>query len=74
MMTSSNGNIFRVTVPLCGGNSSVTGGFPSQRPVTRSLDVFSDLRLNKFLNKQSGDLRRRQAHYDVIVLNYEVLL
>ena len=29
-MTSSNGNIFRVTGP-CEGNSPVTGGFPSQR-------------------------------------------
>ena len=41
---------------LCVGNSPVTGGFPSQRPVTRNLDVFVDLRLNKWLNKQS---RRR---------------
>ena len=31
----------------------VTGGFPSQRPVTRSFDVFFDLRLNKQLSKQS---------------------
>ena len=55
MMTSSNGNIFRVTGPLW-GNPPVTGGFPSQRPVTRSFDVFFDLRLNKRLSKQS---RRR---------------
>ena len=46
MMTSSNGNIFRVTGPLC-GNSPVPGEFPSQRPVTRSFDVFVDLPLNK---------------------------
>ena len=51
MMTSSNG-------PLCGeftllGNSSVTGELPSQRPVTRSFDVFFDLRLNKRLSKQT---------------------
>ena len=52
MMTSSNGNIFRVT-GLCAGNSPVTGEFPSQRPVTRSFDVFFDLRLNKRLSKQS---------------------
>ena len=31
MMTSSNGNIFRVT-GLCAGNSPVTGEFPAQRP------------------------------------------
>ena len=52
MMTSSNGNIFRVTGHLC-GNSPVPGEFPTQRPVTRSFDVFFDLRLNKRLSKQS---------------------
>ena len=46
MMTSSNGNIFRVTGHLCGELSA-------QRQVTRSLDVFFDLRLNKQLNKHS---------------------
>ena len=52
MMTSSNGNIIRVT-GLCAGNSPVTGEFPAQRPVMRSFDVFFDLRLNKRLSKQS---------------------
>ena len=33
--------------------SPVTGEFPEQRPVTRSFDVFFDLRLNKRLSKQS---------------------
>ena len=47
MMTSSNGNIFRVSGPLCG----VTGEFPTQRPVTRSFDVSFDLK--KRLSKQS---------------------
>ena len=37
---------------LCGGNPPVTGGFPSKRPVTRSFDVFFDLRLNQWLRKQ----------------------
>ena len=37
---------------LCVGNSPVTGEFPTQRPVTRSFDVFCDLRLNKRLSKQ----------------------
>ena len=45
MMTSSNGNIFRVTGLLC-------GEFPTQRPVTRSFDVFFDLHPNKRLSKQ----------------------
>ena len=44
-MTSSNGNI-------CVGNSPVTGESPAQRPITRSFDVFFDLRLNKRLSKQ----------------------
>ena len=52
MMTSSNGNIFRVTGPLC-GNSPITGEFPAQRPVARSFDDFCYLRLNKQLSKQS---------------------
>ena len=36
---------------LCAENSPITGEFPAQRPVTRSFDVFFDLRLNKRLNK-----------------------
>ena len=35
------------------GNSTVTGEFRAQRPVTRSFDVFLDLRLNMQLSKQS---------------------
>ena len=45
MMTSSNGNIFRVTGPLC-GEFTGPGEFPAQRPVTRSFDVYFDLRPN----------------------------
>ena len=40
MTTSSNGNIFRVTGPLWGESTGI-GAFTSQRPVTRSFDVFS---------------------------------
>ena len=50
-MTSWNGSIFRVTVPLC-GEFTGPSEFPTQRPVTRSFDVFFDLRLNKRLRKQ----------------------
>ena len=39
---------FSALLALC-----VTGEFPSQKPVTRSFDVFFDLRLNKRLSKQS---------------------
>ena len=51
MMTSSNGNIFHVTGPLC-GEFTGPGEFPTQRPVTQSFPVFFDLRLNKRLSKQ----------------------
>ena len=53
MMTSPNGNIVCVTGPLC-------GEFTGHRwiPLTRSFDVFFDLRLNK----------RLSAHYDVTVM------
>ena len=44
---------FSALLALCVGNSPVTGEFPSQRPVTRSFDVFFDLCLNKRLSKQS---------------------
>ena len=69
-MTSSNGNIFRVA-GICAGNSPVPGEFPAQRPVTRSFDVFFDLRLiNGWVNnRKAGDLRRYRAHYDVMVMN-----
>ena len=52
MMTSSNGNIFRVTGHLC-GEFTGPGEFPTQRPVTRSFDVYFDLCPNKRLSKQS---------------------
>ena len=44
---------FSALLVLCAGN---TGEFPSQRPVTRSFDLFFDLSLNKRLSEQS---RRR---------------
>ena len=70
MMTSSNGNIFRVTGPLC-------GKFTGHRwiPLTKA----SDTELCCFLrsgpswinacvnNREAGDLRRHHAHHDVIV-------
>ena len=43
---------FSAYLAICAGNSSVTGEFPAQRPVTRSFDVFFDLRLKKWLSKQ----------------------
>ena len=76
MMTSSNGNMFRVTgfcagnSPVTAGKSPVTGEFQSHRPVTRSFDVFFDLRLkNDWVNKQDAcDLRDHRSHYDVTAM------
>ena len=70
MMTSWNGNIFRVT-GHCAGNSPVPGEFPAQRPVTRSFDVFFIcVWKNGWVNNRgTGDLRRHRAHYDVIVMS-----
>ena len=42
---------FSALLALCEGSSTVTGEFPSQRPVTRSFDVFFDPRMNKQLSK-----------------------
>ena len=39
---------FSALLAICAGNSPI----PAQRPVTRSFDVFFDLRLNKRLSKQ----------------------
>ena len=65
MMTSSNGK-FSALLAICAGNSPVTGEFPTQRPVTRSLDFFICAWINAWVNNpEAGDLRRRRAHYDV---------
>ena len=42
---------FFALLALYAENSPVTGEFPSQRPVTRSFEIFFDLRLNKRLSK-----------------------
>ena len=42
---------FSALQDICTGNSPVIGEFPAQKPVTRSFDVFFDLRLNKRLSK-----------------------
>ena len=85
MMTSSNGNMFRVTgfcagnSPVTAGNSPVTGEFQSHRPVTRSFDVFFDLRLNKRLSKQTRRLWFETPslslwrHCNVVLNSYPVI-
>ena len=66
---------FSALLAICAGSSPVPAEFPGQRPVTRSFDVFFDLRLNKRLSKQwwAGDLRRYRGYYDVIAM-YPTLL
>ena len=64
---------FSALLALCEGISPVTGEFPAQRPVTRSFDVYIDLRLNKQIcawinNGKAGDLRCYRGDYDVIVM------
>ena len=44
---------FSMLLALCVWNSPVTGEFHTQRPVTWSFDGSFDLRLNKWLSKQS---------------------
>ena len=73
MMTSSNGNIFRVTGPLC-------GEFTGDRwiPLTKASDadlwclLWSAPWINSWvINGEAGDLRRHRAHYDVIVVYWK---
>ena len=68
-MTSSNGNIFRVTGPLC-REFTGPGEFPTQSPVTRGFDVsLICVWINGWVNnREAGDLRRRRSHYDVNVM------
>ena len=70
MMMSSNGNLFRVTDPLC-------GEFTGHRwiPHTKASDaefwcfLWSVSWINGWVNNsKAGDLRRKRAHYDVIVM------
>ena len=44
---------FSALLAICAGNSPVPGEFPTLRPVTRSFDVYFDLRLHKRFSKQS---------------------
>ena len=61
---------FSALLALCDGNPSVTGGFPSQRPVTRNSDIFFDVAwTNGWVNSpNTSELRRNRAHYDVTVM------
>ena len=51
---------FSALLAIYAGNSPVAGEFPAQKPVTRSFDVFFDLR----------PLWR--SHYDVIIMIWAI--
>ena len=61
---------FSALLAICAGNSPVSGEFPAQRPVTRSLIFFLIcVQINGWVNNgEAGDLRRYRAHYDVSVM------
>ena len=62
---------FSTKLALCEGNPPVTGGIPSQMPVTRSFEVFLIYvwRNGSVNNWDAGDLRRHRAQFDVIVMS-----
>ena len=69
MMTSSNGNIFRVTGPLCGEFTGPVNS-PHKYQWRRAL-MFSVICvwINGWVNnREAGDLRRHYSHYDVNVM------
>ena len=43
---------FSALLAICAGNLPVPGEFPTQRPVSRSFDIYFDLHPNKRLSKQ----------------------
>ena len=61
---------FSALLAIYTGNSPVPGDFHTQRPVTRSFDIFICVWINGWVNNgEAGDLRRYRAHYDVTVMN-----
>ena len=73
MMTSSNGNIFRVTSTLC-------GEFTGNRRIPRKGQGLGALMFSLICawinglvnNREAGELRRHRAHYGVIVMQLPV--
>ena len=64
--------IFSAFLVLCAGNFPVTGEFSSQRPATwSSMFSFICAWINGWVNnRDTGDLRRHRAHYDVTVMGH----
>ena len=72
MMTSSNGNIFRVTGPLCGeliGHRWIPPQKGQWRGALMSLGSMSWIK-GWENNREAGDLRCHRAHYDVPVMAF----
>ena len=71
-MTSSNGNIFRVTGHLCGEihRSPVNSPHKGQWRGALMFSLICVWITNWVINREAGDLRRYCAHYDVIVMAY----
>ena len=69
-MTSSNGNISRVTGLLC-GEFTGPGDFPhkGQWRGAFMFSLFCPWMISWVNNCEAGDLRRHHAHYDVNVMN-----
>ena len=65
---------FSALLGICAGKSPVPGGFPAQRPVTRSFDVSLICTwINGWVNnREVGDLRRYRSHYDVTIMEWRI--
>ena len=71
MMTSSNGNMFRITGPLCGEFTGPGELYSLHKGQWRGALMFSFICawINDWVNnREAGDLRRHHGHYDVNVM------
>ena len=75
-MTSSNGNIFRVTGHLCGEfhRSPVNSPHKGQWRGALMVSLIWVWRNDWVNNREAGDLRRCRAHYDVIVMLHDPVI
>ena len=69
-MTSSNGDIFRVTGHLC-GKFTGPGEFPAQLRGDLMVSLICAWIHGWVNNGEAGDLKRHRAHYDVIVVIHD---
>ena len=74
MMTSSNGNIFRVTGQLCGEFTGHRWIHHTKASDSGALMFLICTWINGWVNnREASDLRRHRVHYDVIVMKYQNL-